>query len=248
MATTKATTLAHTLGGISSDISTAEINRLDGLTGDIQTQITALDNAKAPKASPQFTGNVSATNIKHASSGSNNLVLASDGSATFSGNTIHSSAYGYASLNVSNTVDNFHDEMINTTGSTDPYFVFTGDTTNISGSGNHDILLGIKGIYFIHGFFTMYGNTGTYGGEYVFQVNLRGNGSTSESTNVIVRGNSFVPASVDATATYNQCSLSTVKLFNAGDKINIEINTGTSGNAELNSRSYLNICLIRQVA
>ena len=48
MATTKATTLAHTLGGISSDISTAEINRLDGVTGDIQTQITALDNAKAP--------------------------------------------------------------------------------------------------------------------------------------------------------------------------------------------------------
>jgi hypothetical protein len=56
MATTKATTLAHTLGGISSDISTAEINRLDGLTGDIQTQITALDTAKAPKASPTFTG------------------------------------------------------------------------------------------------------------------------------------------------------------------------------------------------
>jgi len=60
MATTKATTLAHTLGGISSDISTAEINRLDGLTGDIQTQITALDNAKAPKASPTFTGTITA--------------------------------------------------------------------------------------------------------------------------------------------------------------------------------------------
>ena len=52
MATTKATTLAHTLGGISSDISTAEINRLDGLTGDIQTLL----NLKAPIASPTFTG------------------------------------------------------------------------------------------------------------------------------------------------------------------------------------------------
>jgi len=62
MATTKATTLAHTLGGISSDISTAEINRLDGLTGDIQTQITALDTAKAPKASPTFTGTITAPN------------------------------------------------------------------------------------------------------------------------------------------------------------------------------------------
>ena len=52
MATTKATTLAHTLGGISSDISTAEINRLDGVTGDIQTLL----NLKAPIASPTFTG------------------------------------------------------------------------------------------------------------------------------------------------------------------------------------------------
>ena len=52
MATTKATTLAHTLGGISSDISTAEINRLDGLTGDIQTLL----DLKAPIASPTFTG------------------------------------------------------------------------------------------------------------------------------------------------------------------------------------------------
>ena len=65
MATTKATTLAHTLGGISSDISTAEINRLDGLTGDIQTQITTLDTAKAPKASPTFTGTVSGVTATH---------------------------------------------------------------------------------------------------------------------------------------------------------------------------------------
>ena len=188
------------------------------------------------------------TNIKHADSGSNNLVLGSDGSATFSGNTIHSSAYGYASLKVANSADNFDEDMINTTGTTDPYFEFTGDTTNISGSGNHDILLGIKGIYFIHGFFTMYGNSTTYGGESLFQVDLRGNGSTSESTDVIARGNSFIPISVDTSPTYNQCSLSTVKLFNAGDKINVHINTETGDNAELNGRSYLNICLIRQVA
>ena len=67
MATTKATTLAHTLGGISGSIETAEINRLDGLTDDIQTQITALDNAKAPKASPQFTGTITGTGAEGAS-------------------------------------------------------------------------------------------------------------------------------------------------------------------------------------
>ena len=52
MATTKATTLAHTLGGIAGSIETAEINRLDGLTGDIQTQL----DLKAPIASPTLTG------------------------------------------------------------------------------------------------------------------------------------------------------------------------------------------------
>ena len=58
MATTKATTLAHTLGGIAGSIETAEINRLDGVTGDIQTQL----DAKAPKASPTFTGTITAPN------------------------------------------------------------------------------------------------------------------------------------------------------------------------------------------
>ena len=56
MATTKATTLAHTLGGIAGSIETAEINRLDGVNADIQTQLDNLDTAKAPKASPAFTG------------------------------------------------------------------------------------------------------------------------------------------------------------------------------------------------
>jgi len=186
--------------------------------------------------------------LKHPSASGNNLELGSDGNTTFSGNTIHSSAYGYASLKVYQTAYNFDNDMINTTGTTDPYFVFTGDTTNISGSGNHDILLGIKGIYFIHGYFSMYGDSTTYGGENQFKVDLRGSGSTSESTNLIARGNSNVPASLDAQTTYGQCVLSVVKLFDAGDKINVYINTEQNDNAELNGQSYLNICLIRQVA
>jgi hypothetical protein len=59
MATTKATTLAHTLGGISSDISTAEINRLDGVTGDLQTQL----DAKAPTASASLDKDGNLNNI-----------------------------------------------------------------------------------------------------------------------------------------------------------------------------------------
>jgi hypothetical protein len=36
--------------------------------------------------------------LKHPSASGNNLELGSDGNTTFSGNTIHSSAYGYASI------------------------------------------------------------------------------------------------------------------------------------------------------
>ena len=214
---------------------------------DFNASLFADDEISGDKVSGGTISNLSSTGIDDNAS-SNALTINSSGNTTFSGNTIHSSAYGYASLKVANALENFDNDMINTTGTTDPYFVFTGDTTNISSSGNHDILLGIKGIYFIHGYFTMYGNSTTYGGENHFRVDLRGNGSTSESTDVIVRGNSFIPASVDNDTTFNQCSLSIVKLFNAGDKMNLHINTEFNDNAELNAQSYLNICLIRQIA
>ena len=77
MATTKATTLAHTLGGISSDISTAEINRLDGVTGDLQTQLNAklatatASSTYAPLASPTFTGSVTLPDNPTVALGSN---------------------------------------------------------------------------------------------------------------------------------------------------------------------------------
>ena len=61
--------------------TTAELNYTDGVSSALQTQI----NAKASLSGATFTGdvtasNVLATNLKHASSGSNNIVLASDGS------------------------------------------------------------------------------------------------------------------------------------------------------------------------
>ena len=81
MATTKATTLAHTLGGISSDISTAEINRLDGVTGDLQTQL----DAKAPIASPTFTGTA---NISSGATFPSNPTIELGSNATFPAGTV----------------------------------------------------------------------------------------------------------------------------------------------------------------
>ena len=113
MATTKATTLAHTLGGISSDISTAEINRLDGVTGDLQTQLDAklatatAASTYAPLASPQFTGDVTlgaTTKLKLGSSGG---IYESDGSTAILNESSGSVSLSNSHIGDSNTFPDY---------------------------------------------------------------------------------------------------------------------------------------------
>ena len=109
MATTKATTLAHTLGGISSDISTAEINRLDGVTGDLQTQL----DAKAPLASPDFTGTVDLTgttiSLDNDQISGDKVSGGTIGAGTFSG-TIGNSATFPAGIVLQTVFDNYNSQ------------------------------------------------------------------------------------------------------------------------------------------
>ena len=79
--------------------STAELNYTDGVTSAIQTQL----NAKAPLASPDFTGTVgiganwtvtqSGSNLKFAYNGTNRMKLDESGNLTVEGNV---TAYGDA--------------------------------------------------------------------------------------------------------------------------------------------------------
>jgi len=79
--------------------STAELNYTDGVTSAIQTQL----NAKAPLASPDFTGTVgiganwtvtqSGTDLKFAYDGTDRMKLDSSGNLTVEGNV---TAYGSA--------------------------------------------------------------------------------------------------------------------------------------------------------
>lgn len=79
--------------------STAELNYTDGVTSAIQTQL----NAKAPLASPDFTGPVgiganwtvtqSGSNLKFAYNGTNRMNLDASGNLTVEGNV---TAYGSA--------------------------------------------------------------------------------------------------------------------------------------------------------
>lgn len=63
------TALDTLLGGVNATelaildgatVTTAELNKLDGVTSNIQTQINTLNSTKAPTASPTFSGQVNA--------------------------------------------------------------------------------------------------------------------------------------------------------------------------------------------
>jgi hypothetical protein len=160
---------------------------------------------------------------------------------------IYPSAVGYCTAKIHTSVAT-DQEMINTTGTTNPYFTYSGDTTNIVGVNNHDIKLVKKGIYFIGLNFTLYGNSGTYGGEASCEVILRGSGSSSEDTTTIAKALGSVSESYDSTQTYSQITFTHVGLFNANDLINIYQNHESGDNAYLSNDSYLNICLIREIS
>ena len=158
MATTKATTLAHTLSGISSDISTAEINRLDGVTGDLQTQL----DAKAPTASPTFTGTVAGITKTHVGLGNvDNVADASQTSlgtvtsGTFNGTigdsaTMSNKYWRTARLADSVPISSSGSE-INTVSQTDPHWLAgDGDTTNLPYSDTNLIKVVRAGIYLVN--------------------------------------------------------------------------------------------------
>ena len=132
MATTKATTLAHTLGGISSDISTAEINRLDNLTGDIQTQL----DAKAPLASPTFTGTA---NISSGATFPSNPTLSLGSNTTLGDAVTHSVGWQHIGTKVGSTSSN----AIDFSGIfTDTYVAFMFELAlEANGSSEHDIFI-----------------------------------------------------------------------------------------------------------
>ena len=143
MATTKATTLAHTLGGISSDISTAEINRLDGVTGDLQTQL----DTKAPLASPDFTGTVDLTgttiSLDNDQISGDKVSGGTIGAGTFNG-TIGSSATITSGINMPNFTYNLSVGQSRTI-TIGPNQIIVYGAVNANGTGNSSARTGVYG-------------------------------------------------------------------------------------------------------
>tara|TARA_S200002703_G_scaffold116508_1_gene101995 strand:- start:1 stop:1194 length:1194 start_codon:yes stop_codon:yes gene_type:complete len=143
MATTKATTLAHTLGGIAGSIETAEINRLDGVNADIQTQLDDLDTAKAPKASPTFTGDsVFDTDTLKVDATNNRVGI---GTANPEANSsLHVVSSGYHPLIV-NTTSAGGGGLTVRHSDTQKMYVGTGGSTHLSNSSTNDGIIRATG-------------------------------------------------------------------------------------------------------
>ena len=137
------------------------------------------------------------TNIKHASSGSNNLVLASDGNVSLSGSlsagtigdnvNLSNSYYLHAKVTGNFTFPSAG-RYINTTGTTNPYFTFTGDTTNLLPDSTNNIKIIRKGIYLIN-----------FNGTFKF-----GSTSVARLVGTIIHGGTSVNPTTELAGSYDQ--------------------------------------------
>ena len=193
------------------------------------------------------------TNIKHPSSGSNNLVLASDGNVSIT-NTLSAGIIG-DDVNLSNKyylrldlVNSFSfpsaGRYINTSGTTDPYFTLTGDTTNLTSTNTNHIKVIRKGIYLI-----------TFSGTFSF-----GSTSVARAVSVAIRGGTSVDPTTDIASAADQIS-STVSGSDYGSAtctfvgelpanyyLRFYASSTQAGEAALNSQTHANIILIRPTA
>ena len=145
--------------------------------------------------------------------------------------------YCQAKLNSSYALSG--DEMINTTGTTDPYWSYTGDTTNIIGVNNHDIKLVRAGVYQIIFSATFHG-AGSLEARHVHAM-IRGVGSESASN---LAGGYDQIADVGS-SDYGNLTVSLVRSFEANDLINFFAGPADAIAVTLNSHTHASICLIR---
>ena len=201
------------------------------------------------------------TNIKHESSSSNNLVLASDGNVsitnTLSAGTIADAVTQPNTLYVqgksqSNTQVAAAGSMIKLTGSTVPYMTWTGQPNsfgngsgNVTGSTVYDFKFLTKGIYFVS--FSCSAMFNVNNASRIFKGEIRGNGSASESTTVLASARDQV-SNVTSDYYHGNATSTYVGLFNANDQINFFLRSYDSSEIFIADDSHVSIFLIRAIA
>jgi len=162
-------------------------------------------------------------------------------------NTLYVQGTSQSGTQVHATGEPFH-----LSGTTDPYMTFTGQVNSFgNGSGDvtgttvHDFKFLTKGIYFVSFSLSMFFNVTNQ--TRIFKGEIRGNGSTSESTTVLASARDQV---VNTTADYDHGSATStyVGLFNANDLINFHFQSYDSSQAFTTTDSHVTIFLIRAIA
>ena len=204
---------------------------------------------------------IKVTNIKHSSSGSNNLVLASDGNVsitnTLSAGTISDSVTQPNTLytqgkSQSSTQVATDGSMINLTGSTNPYMTWTGQPNsfgngsgNVTGSSVYDFKFLTKGIYFVS--FSCSAMFNVNNESRIFKGEIRGSGSASESTTVLASARDQV-SNVTSDYDHGNATSTYVGLFNANDQINFFLRSYDSSEIFITGDSHVSIFLIKAIA
>jgi hypothetical protein len=150
-------------------------------------------------------------------------------------------------------------EMLNLNGNTNPYMTWSGSVNSFgNGSGNvsasddtsgtvHDFKFTKKGIYYVN--FTLQGRMNTTSGEHRFlMAQIRGNGSTPESTTVIQENYGQLINQDNSYHEFNQVTSTTVKEFNANDYINFYVDSDNNNHFNIRVETSISIFLIRAVA
>ena len=174
-----------------------------------------------------------------------NVSLSGSLSAGTIGDDVNLSNKYYLRLDLANSFS-FPSEgrYINTSGTTDPYFTLTGDTTNLTSTNTNHIKVIRKGIYLI-----------TFSGTFSF-----GSTSVARAVNVFIRGGTSVNPTTNITSATDQIA-STVSGSDYGSATCTFVGelpanyylrfysfSTQAGEAQLHSQTHANIILIRPTA
>ena len=199
------------------------------------TEIT-LDGAKLKSSGDSLTKSDGTTAVLSESGGDvtlGNVTLAN----TFS---LTDEYYLQGKLNATYSTNDLSSvKKINFDGSTAPYWVFTGDTTNfVQGTTISDLKIIKAGIYLVN--FSL--SCGNPSSERFIENTIFGVGSGS--TSILAKTSDGI-SYVDGNYSYGGGTVALVYKFNANDQISFGVESGAQGDADIRDWTHFNICLIR---
>ena len=183
-----------------------------------------------------------------------NITLADDGSTTIPNGTLSAGTIGdsvnlsnkyYLRLKLTNSYDLTGSGVyINTSGTTNPYFTLTGDTTNLAADTTTNIKVLRKGIYFL-----------SFTGNFYF-----GSTSVARAVNAVIRGGTSVNPTTNITSAtdqiastvnntdYSNATCTYVGELPANYYLRFYVSSVQAGEAGVGGDTHASIVLIRPTA